>query len=68
MLFCSGVSPSAAPVEGNYDGGDARSFPEELTNSVLLLLQSWAFSLTCSRAGSSMHSAKGLLPGNRAIR
>lgn len=51
MLFCVGVFSLAAPAEGNYDAGDVLSFPEELMNSILLLLQS--FPGTCSRAGSS---------------
>lgn len=41
-LLCWGVPP-AALVEGNYNAGDALSFPEELMNSILLLLLSWAF-------------------------
>lgn len=39
MLFCVGVLSPAAPAEGNYDAGDVISFPEELMNSILLLLQ-----------------------------
>lgn len=52
MLFCAGMFSPAVAAEGNYDAGDVLSFPEELMNSILLLLQS--FPGTCSRAGSSM--------------
>lgn len=51
--LCWGL-PRAAPVEGNHDAGNALSIPEELTNSVPLLLLSWAFPGTHGVAGLVM--------------
>lgn len=41
-------------MEGNHDAGNALSIPEELTNSVPLLLLSWAFPGTHVVAGLVM--------------
>lgn len=41
--------------------------PQELTNSILLLLLSWAFPRTHGAGQDSPRSVKGSLPGNRAI-
>lgn len=40
MLFCVGASPQQHQWKAgdDYDAGDALSFPQELTNSTLLLL------------------------------